>query len=125
MNAMKTLTLVLLGLLLTGCGASGGAGLGSSTTALQDAYDACSETYSNAVNVGDEGHTLIVDGAKPGNDDFTTMVCVLGELDTSQSVVAQMDSTTALMGRQTAEDGDYTYEWSYHPDNGMDLIITD
>jgi hypothetical protein len=39
--------------------------------------------------------------------------------------VAQMDSTTALMGRQDADDGDLQYQWSYLPDNDIDLTITE
>ena len=51
------------------------------------------------------------------------LACVMVQIDTPQRIAAAMDSTTAMMGRQHEEDGDFTYEWSYHPDNGFDLII--
>jgi hypothetical protein len=51
--------------------------------------------------------------------------CLLGELGTPQSIIAQLGSTTALMGVQDATDDGLNYSWSYHPDNGVNMVITD
>jgi hypothetical protein len=52
-------------------------------------------------------------------------VCVFDTLETPQSIIAAVDSTTAAMGVQLADDGDLHYSGSYHPDNGLNMVITD
>lgn len=89
--------------------------------------------------IGDEGATLILDGA--GKDDRkrvqgTTVTvgdnldieeigCALGGVGTPDSVVAMMEGTRAMDGRQTHTADGYSYTWSYHPDSGLDIIITE
>jgi hypothetical protein len=34
-----------------------------------------------------------------------------------------MDSTSALNGRQEDSWQEFTASWTYHPDNGIDLIV--
>lgn len=53
------------------------------------------------------------------------LTCVLEDLDTSQAILAQMNSTTAMMGVQSGTDGELAYQWSDHPDNGVNMVITD
>lgn len=53
----------------------------------------------------------------------TLASCTLDELDGPDSVRSKMESTTALMGRQTDEFGDFEVSWSYHPDNGFDATF--
>jgi hypothetical protein len=97
---------------------------GESETLLHQAFSAC-----HSGDLADGDHTLVIDtgGAdyESGVDTFDGLTCTLGELDTPVSVTAQMDNTRALDGMQTAEWGDFTASWTYHPDNGMDLIITE
>jgi hypothetical protein len=40
-------------------------------------------------------------------------------------VVEQIDSTTSLMGLREATWDGIEASWSYHPDNGLDLILKD
>lgn len=54
-----------------------------------------------------------------------TIGCVLGALDTPKYVIKMMSGTTALMGVQKVKADGLKYRWSYHPDNGLDLIIID
>ncbi len=54
-------------------------------------------------------------------DDIT---CVMDELEAPESVLAQMGSTRALDGMQSATWSTYKATWTYHPDDGLDLIIT-
>lgn len=77
----------------------------------------------NYFQVADEGRTFIADGVGP--DMLGFVGCFLSEFDTPQAIVAAMDTTTSLMGRQEESDGDIKYQWTYHPDNGMNLIVTD
>lgn len=92
---------------------------------LEQAYDACSSGEgADTLTLGDAGKTIIIDtGSEYGSIDGAA--CVMTQLDTSEAIVAQMDSTTAMMGVQDASDGDIAYQWSYHPDNGLNMVITD
>lgn len=87
----------------------------------------------------DDNTTLILDG--PGKDDRTvkngtfeydtskisddTRECVFEKLETPQSIQTKMGQTRALDGRQEDTAGGFTYSWTYHPDSGLDVIITD
>jgi hypothetical protein len=79
----------------------------------------------------DDGATLIVDtegtGLGSGDATISDLFCVLGTLSVPSYVTAQMENTRALDGMQRAEwtvDGEnFTASWTYHPDQGMDVII--
>lgn len=72
----------------------------------------------------DGGATIVVDtGSQYGST--AGMDCVLDELGTSESIKAQMSRTTAMMGVQDAQHDGLDYSWSYHPKNGVNLVITD
>ena len=43
------------------------------------------------------------------------------ELGFNGSVYSQMMKTTALMGRQSAENDKYRVSWTYHPDDGLEV----
>lgn len=43
------------------------------------------------------------------------------ELGFNGSVYSQMMNTTALMGRQSAENDKYKVSWTYHPDDGLEV----
>ena len=92
---------------------------------LEVAYGECIGGKGwKTLTIGDEGRSLIVDtGSEYGP--IEGLACVLGELDTSQAIVAQLESTTAMMGVQEADDDSLHYQFSYHPDNGINMVITD
>lgn len=81
--------------------------------------------------VGDGGTTLVLDGR--GEDDSSTsdaleiedLACALNAINTPDHIITLMDQTRALDGRQAQEHDGYTYSWTYHPDSGMDIVITD
>lgn len=92
-----------------------------------------------ADSLGDDGATLTLDGA--GKDDrklrdgeFVTSTgklpteelwCALDQIGASDAVIARMESTRALDGMQEITEDGFTYVWTYHPDNGLDIIVTD
>lgn len=47
-----------------------------------------------------------------------------GELGLSESVYAHMTSTRALDGMQTYDDDKVEVRWTYHPDNGLEIIYS-
>lgn len=96
----------------------------NSNTRLRQAFTAC-ETG----NLADGDHTLVIDTAgedyDSGTDDIADLACILGELGTPTSVTAKMDATRALDGMQSAQWHDFEASWTYHPANGLDLVITE
>jgi hypothetical protein len=85
--------------------------------------------------ITDNGKTLIIDGAGtagqfggllPGEEARVSVedeACILRELGVTGAVSQHMASTRALDGRQTDSWGDYTAAWTYHPDDGLDVVI--
>ncbi len=70
---------------------------------------------------------MLVHGA--GEEDASGLnasevVCSLSSLDVPTAVLQQMAATRALDGRQEASWGTDTASWSYHPDQGLDVIVT-
>lgn len=98
-----------------------------STGLFEAAVRECGRGGGDAVKVLDDGATLVIDGR--GEDDPLSVTaertaCLLNELDVPQSVVVKMDGTRALDGRQSASWGNIEAEWTYHPDAGLDLLLT-
>ncbi|MFC8847199.1 MULTISPECIES: hypothetical protein [unclassified Micromonospora] len=95
---------------------------GDSVLAL--AKEKCSLSSGNA-SVGDGGSSLTLDGG--GKEDtgltYTDIQCALKELGTPDYVISEMSSTRALDGKQTAQWGKIRASWTYHPDQGLDLIL--
>ncbi len=56
---------------------------------------------------------------------LVSTACILKAVDTLSYVVTQMDSTSSLMGRQTAAWDGLEASWTYHPDNGLDVQIVE
>ncbi|WP_051799750.1 hypothetical protein [Catenuloplanes japonicus] len=105
----------------------GAVGIGiAGTTALAAAKKTCDPTGAGTT-LGDDDRTLLIDSR--GGEDFTgvpvsTLTCLLNALDAPMYVQEQMDATRALDGRQQASWGDLRASWTYHPDAGLDAIIT-
>lgn len=78
--------------------------------------------------LADENQTLVIDMAGEdygsGTATYADVECVLDKLEAPQSILAKMGSTRALDGMQTADWSGYEATWTYHPDNGLDLILT-
>lgn len=100
-----------------------GSTLFTSTSPLADASTSCT-----AGTLADDDHTLVVDmaGQEAGTGAATIddVLCVLSELEAPQAIVAQMEATRALDGMQSATWSTYEVKWNYHPNNGLDLILT-
>jgi hypothetical protein len=106
-------------------------------TAL-DAYEAAQSPFPAALKtcdlnasiyavLGDDDNSLTLD--MEGNDEYgrleyNQVFCVLDKIGLPDSVDAQMGQTRALDGRQTATWDDITASWGYHPDSGLDMILT-
>jgi hypothetical protein len=97
------------------------------TVTVRSVLDAAAEKCKVG-KADDEGRTLMLDmaGEDAGSGDLaiSDIACVLSELDTPDSVVAEMDGTRALDGRQSDDWDGLEASWSYHPDDGLDIILT-
>lgn len=91
-------------------------------TILQDAADAC-----GAGQAEDGGRSLFLDmeGEDLGSGTlaYADVQCVLEELETPASTLNAMGQTRALDGRQSDEWNGLEASWSYHPDDGLDVIV--
>ncbi|MDN3903438.1 hypothetical protein [Arthrobacter sp. YD2] len=97
--------------------------------ALTEAVRGCGLTEQAGIELGDEGQSLTMD--TEGYDDYlggdeaddAQVDCVLRALSMPDSVNSRMGNTRALDGRQSAEWGEFTASWSYHPDSGTNVVI--
>jgi hypothetical protein len=108
--------------------ANGGTAVnGPSLTRLDAAKDLCASVSAH-VTIGDNGMTMTVDRVaaedNPGAH-VEQLDCILAALDTPYAVISHMDSTRALDGMQADEWGGFHATWTYHPDDGINLIIED
>lgn len=91
---------------------------------LSNAYEACTgQDAEDTVELADNGNSIIID-TRSEYTSVAGMACVLNELETPESVLSSIGHTTAMMGSQSAENDGLNYSWSYHPDNGVNLVIT-
>lgn len=87
----------------------------------------CKVTPGASAQLGDHDRTLTLQGFAINNttglvgDDMT---CVLKALHVTDAVTQQIDGTRALDGMQSAKWGSITAKWTYHPDNGLRVILT-
>jgi hypothetical protein len=92
---------------------------------LRDAFTSCKDIHMvQHVRLADAGHTIIVN-THSENGSVKGVGCVLAILDTPKSIMSRVSSTNALMGSQHATADGLRYDWSYHPDNGLQMVITD
>lgn len=78
--------------------------------------------------IADQGHTLAIttDGEENNSPyDYGDLMCIARETGMPTFVRRQLETTRALDGMQKADWDNYSAFWNYHPDNGMNLTITD
>jgi hypothetical protein len=92
--------------------------------ALDDVAVECADGGQPALGDGGDTLTVTSSGGTEGAERATTVsVCVLNALDAPASVRSKIEGTTAMMGRQTDSWGDYELTWTYHPNNGLEIIV--
>lgn len=68
--------------------------------------------------------TMRTAGAKTaGGENVKDVACVLAGLKAPQHIYSLIDATRALDGMQSESWGDYVARWTYHPDNGLTIVI--
>lgn len=94
---------------------------------LTGAVASCGLTTTPGIDLGDGGTSLTFD--TKGNDDYsgaaiTDIACIFDRLKMPSAVTSHIDQTTAMDGRQTETWDNLTVSWSYHPDRGLDGVLT-
>ena len=78
------------------------------------------DTYPDIYEDSDESWvSLLLPGIQ--SDTLEAIKYVNEELGFGGYVYSEMMETTALMGRQRAENDKYEVSWSYHPDSGLEV----
>jgi hypothetical protein len=99
----------------------------SPKAAIDKALTGCSMTQvADGVGVSDGGKTLTIDGE--GNDGGGLAIdkefCLLKSLKMPDSIRQDMGQTRALDGAQSGSWGHWDVTWRYHPDDGLDMVVT-
>lgn len=95
------------------------------TYRLKDAKTLCKALKRSRGLSGNRAFLAVDTANEYDTKGVKTVGCVLGALDTPKYVIKMMEGTTALMGAQKVKVDGLKYRWTYHPDNGLDLIIVD
>lgn len=75
------------------------------------------------VRVGDDGDSLTVGSIGQSSYVDAASNCVLAELNAPDSVMAKVLETNANQGRQSDSWDGVEVSWTYHPDDGLQLIV--
>lgn len=81
---------------------------------------------SCGVSAASDGKSITVRtaGAKAaGGKSVKDVACILAGLKAPQHIYSLIDATRALDGMQSESWGDYVARWTYHPDNGLTIVI--
>jgi len=94
---------------------------------LTHAADVCGTAHVSGMTLADEGTSLTFD-MKGEEDtrgaDITSIMCVFNQLKMPSAVLSHIEQTTSMDGRQSETWDNVTVSWSYHPDRGLDGVLT-
>jgi hypothetical protein len=91
---------------------------------LKAAVDTCVGQDSDPfVSVDEGGLFMEGEGDEDAGTSIERVVCILTELGIPDSVLGRMETTNSQMGLVEGSWDDYEAQWSYHPDNGLDIGI--
>ena len=109
----------------------------SAKTKLASAVEECYTSkynfldYEQFLQTSNDGLSIIVDtdpefssyGVFAHEEEAIECIQAINEyLSFPSSVFSKMESTRALDGTQSQSCGDFTATWTYHPDNGLEVI---
>ncbi len=98
-----------------------------SSNRFSSAISNCDLEGSTYITVDQNGKGIYLDGSGTNNQgglSSSALTCVLSELRAPNSLIERMNHTTALMGAQSSQFNGIQVEWTYHPNNGLDISFT-
>lgn len=105
--------------------------LGCSSVNFESIRDDLMSENSDAVLwsvVADDGSYLTIDTNFSDTEDmfdeeaYSAIEAINEKLDLPESLIEKMNSTSANDGIQTAEHNSILIRWSYHPNNGLEVM---
>lgn len=130
-----TALVAVAALTLTACSGGGNAVVSAAQTCIDSDTAAAEEDdteplgYADVLTVGADHASIDMPGEEDDDSGLGQLValtanaCMLDQLNAPTYVVDQMLETRSLDGRQSTSWGEgVTAEWSYHPDNGLDVL---
>ncbi|MDH6464331.1 hypothetical protein M2302_004529 [Micromonospora sp. A200] len=120
------LLLVFVGVIAATRGDETQSGPTDTKTPFVAAKERCGSASAGGAELGDQGKTLTLHGAGKESSglSYSMLECYWSALDMSDAVKAEVGATRALDGRQTGDWGDIHASWSYHPDSGLQMVLT-
>jgi hypothetical protein len=102
-------------------------GFASGGSAIPGAIEACGlSSNTEGISLDEDGKSVFFDGT--GEEDFSGISysdvrCVLEELNAPESIFDRIGTTTSLKGVVEGEWDNYSANWTYHPNDGLDLTL--
>lgn len=121
---------VMLVMLLAGCGGQATSASTATETPKPEIVKArisCELEGDKYAKLGDGGYTITLQGRPKYRSEGPSpdaIGCVLAAVDTPDSVIEQIDSTRALDGMQKASWDQFSATWTFHPDDGAKIIVS-
>lgn len=99
----------------------------SASNAIASAVEACAAGEASGIEVLDGGNSIQMktagkDVGQPGAH-YKKVACILNELHAPESLISKMDATRALDGTLQGHWDNLSASWTYHPDNGLRVIV--
>ena len=121
MKKIRVLLVLCLMLLMTGCG----------RTTLNSVYSDLDFSLQRHVTLGSDGSYLAITVTRSCSRSDDSVLCnashalneILDELGFESNVIRRMGETRALDGRQTAENSNFAVSWTFHPDDGLQVLF--
>lgn len=88
------------------------------------AVNACKAAPFAQVSSDGSSMEMTTFGKKQPGMSMHTLGCVLEKLDAPASLKQRMDTTRAIDGTQEQTWGSYRATWTYHPDQGLHVVIS-
>jgi hypothetical protein len=103
--------------------------LDTSDKRLLEAEEACADTAKefdsmDTVSVAPDGSSMFID--LEDQYDFAgyfVYECIADELEFSEPLRSSISNTSALQGNKQWSENGMLMQWTYHPDNGLDLSV--
>lgn len=83
----------------------------------------CGLTNSRYVTADEAGLVIEGEGDESFGAPISDILCVLEHLEVPQSIITRMSNTNSQMGVVDGHWDVYEAEWTYHPDNGLDIFV--
>jgi hypothetical protein len=93
---------------------------------LKAAQTSC-DAGGSGTRLADGDRTLIVEGAgkdNPSGLSASAIICIFGAVGMPTAVSERVESTRALDGQVEDSWPGYRATWTYHPDAGLNMIVT-